>query len=103
MIKGRTLRFGNSYQYAIVENCRGHLLLVHGMQDDNVHPLTAMRMVQSLIDAGKNFDMLILPRSGHAIDGRENRLLEHKMRGYFAKYLLNDFSGDMYIDIEERK
>ena len=82
---------------------RGHLLLVHGMQDDNVHPAHAMRMVQSLIDAGRNFDMLILPRSGHAIDGRENRLLEHKMRGYFAKYLLNDFSGDMYIDIEERK
>lgn len=87
----------------LVENCRGHLLLVHGMQDDNVHPAHAMRMVQSLIDAGKNFDMLILPRSGHAIDGRENRLLEHKMWGYFAKYLLNDFSGDMYIDIEERK
>ena len=85
----------------LVENCKGHLLLVQGMLDDNVHPAHTMRLVQKLIDEGKNFDMIFLPKIGHAIDGDEGVFVERKMWNYFAKYLLDDFSGEKWVDINE--
>lgn len=85
----------------LVENCKGHLLLVQGMLDDNVHPAHTMRLVQKLIDEGKNFDMIFLPKIGHGIDGDEGVFVERKMWNYFAKYLLDDFSGEKWVDINE--
>ena len=48
----------------LAANLKGHLLLVHGEMDNNVHPANTMRLVDALIKANKRFDMLIMP--GHA-------------------------------------
>ena len=53
--------------------------LIHGWMDDNVHPAHSLRMVDALIKADKNFDMIILPRSNHGFSGAENTFYEHKM------------------------
>lgn len=82
---------------SIAKNCKGHLLLVTGMLDDNVHPAHSFRMARALMDAGINFDMLALPESTHGLTGSENDYFLFKMRNHFAKYLLDDFSGETFM------
>ncbi|MCI5706853.1 MAG: prolyl oligopeptidase family serine peptidase [Odoribacter sp.] len=84
----------------IAKNCRGHLLLVTGMMDDNVHPAHTFRMARALMDAGINFDMLALPESTHGLVGSEDDYFLFKMRNHFAKYLLGDFSGEEFMNFQ---
>ena len=50
---------------SMASRLKGHLLLEHGDVDDNVHPVETMRMVDALIKANKNFDMLFVPKMYH--------------------------------------
>lgn len=43
----------------------GKLLVVHGLLDFGCHPAPLFQFVQSLIEADKNVDLVILPRAGH--------------------------------------
>ena len=86
----------------IAKNCQGHLLLVTGMMDDNVHPAQTFRMARALMDAGINFDMIALPISTHSLMGVENDYFLFKMRNHFAKYLLGDFSGEEVLRFKKK-
>ena len=84
----------------LAANLKGHLLLVAGDQDANVHPAHLMRFADALIKAGKNFDMVLLPGAKHGYTGANERFYEKKLWNHFARYLLNDFdiglfSGDV--------
>lgn len=50
---------------ALAANLKGKLLLIHGEMDDNVHPAHTMRVVDALIRADKDFDLLIVPNANH--------------------------------------
>ena len=78
---------------------KGHLLLVTGDMDDNVHPAHTLRLVKALIDAGKQFDMYVLPGQHHQYKGSADLFMRRKIWFYFGKYLLGDFSSDKYIDM----
>jgi len=52
----------------------GRLLLVHGTYDDNVHPQNLWVMVDELVKAGKQFDMLVYPWRQHGISDRPAQL-----------------------------
>ena len=67
------------------ENLQGKLLLIHGELDDNVHPASTMRVVDALIKADKDFDMLIMPNMHHTL--REHDYYCRKVLEYFAKNL----------------
>jgi dipeptidyl-peptidase-4 len=62
---------------------KGHLLLVHGTGDDNVHLDNTVQFVQKLIEAGIPYDLQIYPRKTHSIAGPDvrthlyNRILAH--------------------------
>ena len=71
--------------------------------DDNVHPAHTLRVVDALIKAGKNFDMIMLQRSNHGFSGEENTFYERKMWFHFARLLLGDNTGDYYYEIEQYK
>ena len=43
----------------------GKLMLFVGGMDENVDPATTMQVAQKLIDAGKDFELLVIPRAGH--------------------------------------
>jgi dienelactone hydrolase len=45
----------------------GELLLIHGDLDNNVHPALTMQVVDALIQADRNFDLLVVPNAGHML------------------------------------
>lgn len=85
----------------LAKNLKGHLLLVAGDADNNVHPANTLRMVDALIKAGKNFDMLILPGQNHGYWGASLDFFRRKIWFHFAKYLLGDYSTDQFTEIDE--
>ncbi|MFD7339824.1 DPP IV N-terminal domain-containing protein [Streptomyces violascens] len=56
----------------LADRLEGKLLLVHGGLDDNVHPQLTMRLVDRLIAADKDFDLLIVPGAEHIFMGYEH-------------------------------
>ena len=48
----------------------GRLLLIHGSQDDNVHPQNTFRLVEALIANRMQFDLMFYPNKTHGIRGR---------------------------------
>jgi dipeptidyl-peptidase-4 len=66
----------------------GHLLLEHGDIDDNVHPVETMRLVDALMKANKNFDMLFVPNMVHGESGEHALYLARRRWDYFVQYLL---------------
>ena len=74
----------------IAKNLKGHLLLIHGDMDNNVHPGNTLRVVDALIKANKRFDMIIVPGQGHTY-GEDTPYLDRAMWYYFAEHLLNDY------------
>lgn len=73
------------------DKLQGNYLLVHGTGDDNVHVQNSMRMINSLIEANKQFDMFIVPDRTHGIyKGRNTRInLYTKMTNFVVEHLLN--------------
>jgi dipeptidyl aminopeptidase/acylaminoacyl peptidase len=73
----------------LAENLKGHLLLVHGEIDNNVHPANTMRLVDALIKANKRFDMLILPGKRHAF-GDYQPYFQQRMWDFFVEHLIGE-------------
>src|SRR5262249_55396744 len=69
------------------KNLKGHLMLITGDIDNNVHPSNTYRLADALIKANKRFDMMVLPgqRHGYTTDGEYVTWLR---ADYFAKHLL---------------
>ncbi|HEV2488607.1 MAG TPA: DPP IV N-terminal domain-containing protein [Candidatus Acidoferrales bacterium] len=66
----------------------GHLLLIHGDVDDNVHPVETMRLVDALMTANKKFDMLFVPNMFHGDSGPHAHYVTLRRWDYFVQYLL---------------
>jgi dipeptidyl-peptidase-4 len=45
----------------------GKLMIVHGELDENVPPANALRLVDALIKANKDFELLIIPNANHPV------------------------------------
>ena len=58
-------RRGSPINFA--ENLKGHLLLVHGSGDDNVHYQGTERLVNRLVELRKPFDLMVYPNRSHSI------------------------------------
>ena len=73
------------------DKLQGNYLLVHGTGDDNVHVQNSYRMINSLIEANKQFDMFIVPDRTHGIyKGKNTRLnLYTKMTNFVETHLIN--------------
>lgn len=73
-----------SANYTMAANLKGKLLLMHGDMDNNVHPANTLRVVDALIKANRDFDMLIFPDAGHGLPDYSIR----KRWDYFVRHLL---------------
>ncbi len=70
----------------IAKNLKGHLLLAHGTMDTNVPPYNTLLVVNELIKANKDFDLIMLPNRGHGF-GNEPYMVRRRW-DYFVRYLL---------------
>jgi len=70
-----------------VASLKGHLLLAHGTMDDNVPPTQTLLMVDALIKANKDFDLLMIPNARHGY-GAATAYMTRKRWDYFVRYLM---------------
>jgi dipeptidyl-peptidase-4 len=56
-----------------VSEIEGKLLLVHGLVDENVHFRHTARLINSLNEAGKDYDLLVFPEERHMPRRLEDR------------------------------
>ncbi len=64
------------------------LLVMHGDADDNVHVQNSIALVRKLIDAGKDFELMVYPQKDHAIAGTADRThLYRKLTVFFDRHL----------------
>jgi len=85
---------------SLAENLKGHLLLVHGDMDSNVHPANTIRLVDALVKAGKRFDLMILPGRRHGF-GPYQPYFERQKWYYFAEHLLGDYRTNVNFNLPE--
>lgn len=70
-------------------NLSGHLLIVHGTSDDNVHMQNTLQFAQDLENANKQFELRLYPRKTHGISGPAARTnLFERIRAQFDSQLL---------------
>lgn len=69
------------------KNLKGKLLLAHGMLDDNVPPSNTLLVVDALIKANKDFDLIVYPNSRHGY-GEFSLYMTRRRWDYFVRNLL---------------
>ena len=75
---------------------KGHLLLVHGTGDDNVHMQNSIQFIQQMVVNNVPYDLQLYPRKTHSIAGTEVRPhLYNRILAQFETYLKPDVgTGD---------
>jgi dipeptidyl aminopeptidase/acylaminoacyl peptidase len=81
-----TTNYDNQANQLVAKNLKGKLLLAHGTMDANVPPNNTLLVVNELIKANKDFDLLMLPNRGHGF-GNEPYMVRRRW-DYFVKHLL---------------
>lgn len=69
------------------KNLKGKLLLAHGTMDDNVPPVNTLLVVDALIKANKDFDLIMIPNARHGY-GTASYYMMRRRWDYFVKNLL---------------
>lgn len=70
----------------VAKNLKGKLLLAHGSTDPNVPPYNTLLVVNELIRANKDFDLLLLPNRGHGF-ANEPYMIRRRW-DYFVRNLM---------------
>ncbi len=70
------------------KNLKGKLLLAHGTLDNNVPPGNTELVVDALIKANKDFDLLMIPNAGHGYGAAGNYMMRRRW-DYFVRWLLD--------------
>src|SRR5205085_2118157 len=81
-----TTNYDSQANQNIAKNLKGHLLLAHGTMDENVPPYNTLLVVDALIKANKDFDLLLLPNRRHGF-GDEPYMVRRRW-DYFVRYLM---------------
>jgi dipeptidyl aminopeptidase/acylaminoacyl peptidase len=68
------------------KNLKGKLLIAHGTMDTNVPPNNTLLVVDELIRANKDFDLIMFPNRGHGF-GNEPYMVRRRW-DYFVRHLL---------------
>ena len=70
----------------IAANLKGKLLLVHGDMDNNVNPVETIQMANALMEANRDFEMLIVPNETHYL--YNHKFFTRKRWDFFTKHLM---------------
>ena len=72
------------------EGLKDHLLIEHGMVDDNVEFQDAARLTQRLLELGKPFDQIFYPLEPHVIESEASLIDFHgRLAAFFKRHLVD--------------
>ncbi|MFC1476886.1 DPP IV N-terminal domain-containing protein [candidate division KSB1 bacterium] len=81
-----TTNYDNQANQLLAANLKGKLLLAHGTMDSNVPPSNTLLVVNALIEANKDFDLIMLPNRGHGFSSEPYMM--RRRWDYFVRHLL---------------
>ncbi len=87
--KNGTTNYDDQANQNMAKNLKGHLMLVHGTIDDNVPPYSTLLVVDALIKANKDFDLLLIPNQHHGYASGTPYATRRRW-DYFVHYLGGD-------------
>ena len=70
-----------------VQNLKGHLLMIHGAQDNVVVWQHSMKFLKAAVDHGVQMDYFVYPGHEHNVLGKDRVHLMQKVTDYFDEYL----------------
>ena len=74
-------------------NLKAKLLMIHNIEDDNVHFQNTLRMAGALERSGKQFSMLVYPQKAHGVTGPEHTQMLRSITEFFEQALKPAGSG----------
>ena len=83
-----TTNYDNQANQLLAGNLKGKLLITHGMLDDNVPPYGTLLLVDALIAANKDFDLILFPNARHGLFGDADNYMTRRRWDYFVRHLL---------------
>ncbi len=78
--------YADSSNVTHAKNLTGELLLIVGELDRNVDPASTMQVVDALVKADKDFDLLVIPGTGHG--AAETPYGKRRRRDFFVRHLM---------------
>jgi dipeptidyl-peptidase-4 len=90
-----TSNYDSQANQSFAKNLKGHLLLAHGTMDNNVPMNNTLLVVDALIKANKDFDLLLLPNVAHGY-GVDSQYMTRRRWDYFVRYLSGDIPPHEY-------
>jgi dipeptidyl aminopeptidase/acylaminoacyl peptidase len=81
-----TSNYDSQANQNFAKNLKGHLLLMHGTMDDNVPLNETLLVVDALIKANKDFDLILIPNVPHGY-GAAGPYAMRRRWDYFIRYL----------------
>ena len=84
-----TTNYDNQANQLLAGELKGKLLITHGSIDNNVPPSNTMLVVEALIKANKDFDMILFPNQRHGY-GNMTNYMTRKRWDYFITHLRNE-------------
>ncbi|MCY4158850.1 MAG: DPP IV N-terminal domain-containing protein [Bacteroidetes bacterium] len=82
-----TTNYDNQSNILLAANLEGKLLLAHGLMDDNVPASNTLLLVEALVAANKDFDLVVFPNEGHGFGAARNYWMRRRW-DYFVEHLL---------------
>jgi dipeptidyl-peptidase-4 len=80
--------YADSTVFAHVDGLKSHLLLIHGMADDNVLFTNTTKMVDALVSRGVQFELMTYPGAKHGVsDRKQRRHVQAMIDAFFQKHL----------------
>jgi dipeptidyl-peptidase 4 len=90
-----TTNYDSQANQNFVKDLKGHLLLAHGTMDNNVPLNNTLLVVEALIKANKDFDLLIIPNVAHGY-AEATQYMTRRRRDYFVKNLAGNIPPHEY-------
>jgi dipeptidyl aminopeptidase/acylaminoacyl peptidase len=81
-----TTNYDNQANQLLAKNLKGKLLIAHGTTDDNVPYYNTLLVVNELIAANKDFDLILFPNRGHGFGGEPYMM--RRRWDYFVRHLM---------------
>ncbi len=96
-----TTNYDNQANQLLAANLQGKLLLAHGTMDDNVPPYNTLLVVDALIAANKDFDLVMMTNRRHGF-AYEPYMLRRRW-DYFVRHLMGSEPPREFVFGQQRR